>query len=60
MSTDLWLALGTGIATLVFLVMPVVVYAYDLLETLIVDPETYARAVAVVESGEKYQSGSEV
>jgi hypothetical protein len=51
MSTDLWLALGTGIATLVFGVIPVLGYAYYALESWIADPKSYERVIAVVESG---------
>jgi hypothetical protein len=54
MSTDLWLALGTTIATLVLLVIPGVVYAYDVLESWIGDPESYGRVIAAVESGQKH------
>ena len=53
MSTDLWVALGTSIATLLLLVIPVVVYAYDVLDTWIGDPASYARVIAAVESGKR-------
>lgn len=49
MSTDLWAALGTAIATLVFLVIPVLVAAYYGLESWIDDPESYRRVMAAVE-----------
>ena len=53
MSTDLWVALGTSIATLVLLVIPVVVYAYDVLDSWIGDPASYDRVIAAVESGKR-------
>ena len=49
MSTDQWVALGTTIATLAFLVIPGVVFAYDVLELWIGDPESYDRVIAAVE-----------
>ena len=53
MSTDLWVALGTSIATVVLLVIPVVVYAYDVLDSWIGDPASYDRVIAAVESGKR-------
>ena len=50
MSTDLWLALG-GIAALVALVIPSVVYAYDVLDSWIEDPRTYEPVMAAVDRG---------
>jgi hypothetical protein len=38
MSTELWAALGTTIATLVLLVIPGLVYAYCVLESWIAAP----------------------
>ena len=54
MSTDLWLALGTSIATLVFGVIPVLAYAYYALESWIADPKSYERVIAVVEGAGKH------
>ena len=51
MSTELWAALGTSIATMVFLLIPGLVYAYFVLESWIADPDSYARVVASVAEG---------
>ena len=52
MSTDLWVALGTSIATIVLLVIPVV-YVYDVLDSWIGDPASYDRVIAAVEGGKR-------
>ena len=52
MSTDLWLALGTTIATLVVLI-PGVVFAYDVLDSWIGNPESYDRVIAAVEGAKR-------
>ena len=57
MSTDLWLALGTSIATVVLLVAPVIVYAYYVLESWIDDPASYGRVVAAVEADGTHAAG---
>jgi hypothetical protein len=49
MSTELWSALGTIIATLVLLVIPSIVFAYVVLEILIDDPDSYEHVMAAVE-----------
>jgi hypothetical protein len=54
MSTELWAALGTTIATLVLLVIPGLVYAYCVLESWIAVPQSYERVMAAVESGETH------
>ncbi len=46
--------LGTTIATLVFVVIPGLVYAYYVLESWIADPESYERVTAAVQ-GEKHR-----
>lgn len=48
MSTAFWAALGTAVATLLF-VVPGLVYAYYVLESWIDDPRSYRRVVAAVE-----------
>jgi hypothetical protein len=50
MSTNTWLVLGTSVATLVLLVVPLLVGAYYALESLIDDPQSYERVIAAVES----------
>ena len=50
MSTELWSALGTIIATLVFLVIPSIVFAHAVLESWIDDPESYERVIEAVEA----------
>jgi hypothetical protein len=52
MGTDFWAALGTSVATLIFLI-PALVYAYYVLDGWIGDPDGYARVVAAVESSQK-------
>jgi hypothetical protein len=49
MSTELWAALGTTLATLVFLLIPGVVYVYEVLESWIDDPASYERVIEAVE-----------
>jgi hypothetical protein len=49
MSTNLWAALGTAIGTLVLLVIPVIAYAYYVLEIWIDDQRSYARVNATIE-----------
>ena len=58
MSAELWAAVGTTIATLVFLVIPGVVYAYYVLEYWIADPVSYARVAASVQGGETHTSSA--
>jgi hypothetical protein len=53
MSTNTWLALGTSIATLVLLVVPVLVGAYYALESWIDDPQSYERVIAAVEASSR-------
>ncbi len=50
MSTNTWLALGTSIATVVFLLVPGLVYAYYVLESWIDDSQSYERVIAAVEA----------
>ena len=50
MSTNIWLVLGTSVATLVLLVVPVLVGAYYALESWIDDPQSYEHVIAAVES----------
>ncbi len=52
MGTEFWAALGTSIATLMFLI-PGLVYAYYVLESWIDDPDSYGPIVAAVESVQK-------
>ncbi len=54
MSTEILEVLGTTIATLMFLLIPGVVYAYYVLESLIDDPKSYEPVIAAVESVEKH------
>ena len=51
MNTEVWAVLGTTIATLVFLILPGVVYAYYVLEHWIDDRESYRTVMATVEGG---------
>jgi hypothetical protein len=49
MNAEMWAVLGTTVATLVFLILPAVVYAYYVLEHWIDDRETYSIVMATVE-----------
>lgn len=49
MNAELWWALGTAIATLLFLLIPGVAYAYYVLEWWIDDRESYRGVIAAVE-----------
>jgi hypothetical protein len=49
MKAEFWAVLGTAIATLVFLVVPSVAYAYYVLEHWIDDRESYRGVIAAVE-----------
>ncbi len=51
MNTEVWAVLGTTIATLLFLILPGVVYAYYVLEHWIDDRESYRTVMATVEGG---------
>ena len=51
MNAQVWAVLGTTIATLVFLILPGVVYAYYVLEHWIDDRESYRAVMATVEGG---------
>jgi hypothetical protein len=53
MSTNVWLAVGTIVATFVFLLIPGVVSAYYVLESWIDDPDSYERVIAAVEADDK-------
>lgn len=45
MSTAAWATIGTVVATLVFLVVPGVIYVWCAIEHMIGDSRTYARAI---------------
>jgi hypothetical protein len=49
MTADVWAMLWTTLATLVFLLVPGVVYAYYVLERWVDDDDSYARVMATVE-----------
>lgn len=46
MSAELWSVVGTTLATLFFLVIPSVLYAYYVLESWISDEDSYERALS--------------
>ena len=49
MNAELWASLGTAVATIVFLVVPVLVYAWYALDEWIGDRESYAEVISAVE-----------
>ncbi len=49
MNAEVWAVLGTTIATLVFLILPGVIYAYYVLEHWIDDRESYRAVMAAVQ-----------
>ena len=50
MTTDVWLALGMTLATLVLLVIPGIMYADYVLASWIGDSDSYEDVIAAVES----------
>ncbi len=49
MNAEIWASIGTAVATVVFLVVPVLVYAWYALDEWIGDRDSYENVVAVVE-----------
>jgi hypothetical protein len=49
MDTELWTVVGTTVATIAFLLVPGVVYAWYVLDSWIGDGDSYAHAIATIE-----------
>ena len=49
MNAETWATIGTIVVTLVFLVVPTLVYAWYVLDRWIGDEESYARVMAEVD-----------
>jgi hypothetical protein len=50
MDTELWSVIGTTIATILFLLVPGVGYAWYVLDSWIADDDSYAHVIASVET----------
>jgi hypothetical protein len=48
-SAELWAAVGTTIATVIFLLVPGIVYLWYVLESWIDDDDSYAPVIASIE-----------
>jgi hypothetical protein len=48
-SADLWVVIGTTLVTVVFLLVPGLVFSWYALDSMIDDDESYARVIASIE-----------
>jgi hypothetical protein len=48
-NADVWMVIGTTLVTVVFLLVPGLVYSWYALESWIDDDESYARVIASIE-----------
>ena len=46
MNAELWWVVGTALATVIFLIIPSILYAYYVLESLIGDKTSYERVMS--------------
>jgi hypothetical protein len=49
MNAEIWATIGTIVATLLFLIVPGVVYTWYALEHMIADRQSYARVMAEID-----------